>query len=75
VVVATHLQLLLATFAGWVTRQQAQVISYLIQENRVLKEQLAARGRSLRLTADQRRRLAAKGKPLGHELLSRTESD
>jgi transposase InsO family protein len=68
---AIHLQLLLAAFAGWVTRQQAQVISYPIEENRVLKEQLVARGRSLRLTDDQRRRLAAKGQPLGHKLLSR----
>jgi transposase InsO family protein len=68
---AIHLQLLLATFAGWATRQQAQVVSYLIEENRVLKEQLVARGRSLRLTDDQRRRLAAKGKPLGRKVLSR----
>jgi hypothetical protein len=68
---AIHLQLLLATFAGWVTRQQAQAISYLIEENRVLKEQLVAHGRSLRLTDDQRRRLAAKGRPLGRELLVR----
>lgn len=66
-----HLQLLLATFAGWVSRQQAQVITYLIQENRVLKEQLEARGQSLRITDDQRRRVAARGKPLGRKLLSR----
>ena len=68
---AIHLQLLLATFAGWVTREQVQVTSYLIEENRVLKEQLIGRGRSLRLTDDQRRRLAAKGKPLGPKLLSK----
>jgi hypothetical protein len=30
-----HLQLLLATFAGWVGRHQACVIAYLIEENRV----------------------------------------
>jgi hypothetical protein len=42
-----HLHLLLATFAGWVARQQAQAISHLIEENRVLKEQLVAGGRSL----------------------------
>ena len=35
-----HLQLLLATFAGWVGRQQAVVIDDLIEENRVLKEQV-----------------------------------
>ena len=67
---AIHLQLLLATFGGWVTRQQAEAMSYLIEENRVLKEQLIGRGHSLRFTDDQRRRLAAKGKPLGRRVLS-----
>lgn len=62
------LQLLLATFAGWVNRRQARVIEYLLEENRVLKEQL--RGRQLRLTDDQRRRLAAKGRILGRRLLA-----
>ncbi len=47
------LQLLLATFAGWVNREQAQIVAYLVEENRVLKEQLG--GRRLRLTNDQRR--------------------
>ena len=64
-----HLQLLLATFAGWVGRQQSHVIAYLIEENRVLKEQLESRGRRLRLTDDQRRRLPAKGKSLGRKVL------
>ena len=63
------LQLLLAIFAGWVNREQGQVVAYLVEENRVLKEQL--RSRRLRLTDDQRRRLAAKGKPLGRRLLTR----
>ena len=62
------LQLLLATFAGWLNRHQAQVIEYLVEENRVLKEQLG--GRRLRLTDVQRRRLAAKGKVLGRQLLA-----
>jgi hypothetical protein len=53
------LQLLLATFAGWVGRREARVIAYLIEENRVLKEQLESGGRRLRFTDDQRRRLAA----------------
>ncbi len=56
------LRFLLATFAGWVNRDQARVIDYLCEENRVLKEQL--RGRRIRLTDAQRRRLAAKGKVL-----------
>ena len=43
------LQLLLATFAGWVNRHQAEVIEYLVEENRVLREQLG--GKRLRLNA------------------------
>ncbi len=62
------LQLLLATFAGWVNRHQAQVISYLVEENRVLKEQMGKR--RLQLTDDRRRRLAAKGKVIGRRLLA-----
>ena len=49
-----HLQFLLATFAGWVGRRQTAVITYLIEENRVLKEQLESGGRRLRFTYDQR---------------------
>jgi hypothetical protein len=41
-----------------VNRHQQQVIEYLVEENRVLKEQL--NGRCLRLTDDQRRRLAGR---------------
>ncbi len=62
------LQFLLATFAGWVNRHQAQVVEYIVEENRALKEQLG--GRRLRLTDDQRRRLAAKGKVLGRRVLA-----
>ena len=64
-----YLKLLLATFAGWVTRQQSHAIAYLIEENRVLEEQLTASGKRVRFTDDQRRRLAAKGKPLGRKVL------
>jgi len=62
------LRFLLLTFAGWVNRQQQQVLEYLVEENRVLKEQL--KGRRPRLTDDQRRRLPAKGKRIGRRLLS-----
>ncbi|NIM19729.1 MAG: transposase [Candidatus Latescibacteria bacterium] len=64
-----HLQVLLATFAGWVGRKQTDIIAYLVEENRVLKEQLKSDGRRLRFTDGQRRRLAAKGKPLGRKVL------
>ena len=60
-----HLQLLLATLAGWVGRQQSHMITYLIEENRVLKEQLTSSGKRLRFTGDERGRLAGRGKPLG----------
>ena len=61
------LQLLLLTVSGWVHRHQQDVIAYLVEENRVLKEQLG--GRKLQLTDDQRRRLAAKAKLLGRRAL------
>ena len=54
---------------AWASREQQRTIEYLIEENRVLKEQLG--GRRLRLTNDQRRRLAEKGKQLGRRLLGR----
>src|ERR1700726_2096919 len=54
--------------SGWVNRQQQAVIAYLLEENRVLR---AAHGpRRLRLTDDQRRRLAIKGKVLGRRRLA-----
>jgi len=56
------LQVLLTALAGWMNRQQQDVIAYLAEENRVLKEQL--KGKRLRLDDDQRRRLAAKAKKL-----------
>jgi hypothetical protein len=61
------LQVLLVTLAGWINRHQQHVIEYLVEENRVLKGQL--NGRRLRLTDEQRRRLAAKGRRLGRRLL------
>jgi putative transposase len=54
------LQMLLVTLAGWVNRHQQHVIEYLVEENRVLKEQV--RERRLRLTDDQRRLVAVKGR-------------
>jgi hypothetical protein len=49
-----HLQLLLATFAGWVGRKQTAIIACLVEENRVQKEQLESGGRRVRFTDDQR---------------------
>jgi transposase InsO family protein len=61
------LQFLLVVFAGWVNRHQAEVVAYLQEENRVLREQLG--GRRLRFTDAQRRRLAVKGRAVGRHPL------
>ncbi len=63
------LQFLLLAFAGWLNRRQQLVIDYLLEENRILRQQLGKR--RLRLTDDQRRRLAVKGKALGRKVLRR----
>jgi transposase InsO family protein len=52
------LHVLIAMVAGWLQRHQQQVITYLHEENRVLKAQLG--GRRLRLTDTERRRLATR---------------
>src|SRR4051795_6912809 len=62
----------LIAVAGWMNQQQLQMIEYLREENRVLREQLG--GRRLRLTDNQRRRLAAKAKGLGRKLLAEVAS-
>ena len=61
-------QLLLLILAGWINRQQQQVIDYLRTENQVLKEKLGKR--RILLNDDQRRRLAVKAKVLGRKLLA-----
>src|SRR5882672_287705 len=58
----------LIAVAGWMNQRQLQMIDYLREENRVLREQLG--GRRMRLNDDQRRRLAAKAKGLGRKMLA-----
>ncbi len=60
------LQFLVLTFAGWVNRHQDDLIAYLREENRVLREHLGPR--PLRLTDAQRRRLAVRGQKLGRRV-------
>src|SRR6187455_275530 len=62
------LRFLAIAVAGWMNQHQLQIIDYLREENRVLREQLG--GRRLRFTDNQRRRLAAKAKGLGRKLLA-----
>ncbi|MDB6043513.1 MAG: hypothetical protein JWM63_2064 [Gammaproteobacteria bacterium] len=66
------LKLLLMMFAGWVTRHHLDVIEYLQEENRVLKERLG--GRRLRFTDSERRRLARKAQALGRKVLNGLET-
>ena len=61
------LHVLIAMVAGWLQRHQQQVISYLQEENRILKAKL--QGRRLRLTETERRRLAVLAHPLGRKRL------
>ena len=62
------LRFLILTAAGGVNRHQEDVIDYLREENRVLREQLGPR--PLRLTDAQRRRLAVRGQKLGRRILA-----
>jgi len=61
-------QLLSVIVAGILNEQQQLVIDYLKEENRVLREQLGSK--RIRLTDDQRRRLAVLGKALGRKVLN-----
>jgi adenine-specific DNA methylase len=60
-------QFVVIVLAGWMNQRQQNVIEYLREENRVLREQLG--DRRLRFTDDQRRRLAVRAKGLGRKLL------
>ena len=57
----------LAALSGWLDHQQQDVIAYLI-EDRTLRSQLP--GRRLRLSDEQRRRLARRGRRLGRRVLT-----
>ena len=64
---ADLLHFLATILAGWVNRHQQTVIDYLMEENRVFKQQL--QGGRLQLSDNDRRRLAAKAKALGRNVL------
>lgn len=61
-------QFLLAVVSAWLDSEQAHVIAFLREENRVLKARLA--GQPLRFEDDERRRLAALGHRLGRRVLA-----
>ena len=58
---------LIVSISGWMNQHQHQVIEYLVEENRVLREQIG--NQRIRFTDNQRRRLAAKAKKLSRKIL------
>jgi putative transposase len=60
-------QLFLVILAGWINRQQQEVIEYLRTESQVFKEKFGKK--RILLDDDQRRRLAVKGRVLGRQRL------
>src|SRR5215831_17439922 len=56
-----------AILISWLDRQEREALAYLIEENRILRAQLG--GRRLRLTDDDRRRLAVRALRLGRRAL------
>ena len=60
-------RLLLISLAGWLNQRQQDVIDYLQEENRILREPLG--GKRLRFNDDQRRQLAVQAKKLGWGML------
>ena len=61
------LQMLLLVLTGWLERREREALAYLIEENRILRRQLG--GRRLRLTDDDRRRLAVLAFRVGRRAL------
>jgi len=59
---------LLMAVAGWMNQRQQHAIEYLREENRVLRAQLGSK--RLRLTDDDRRRLAARARNLSRRMLA-----
>src|SRR3954452_23799545 len=60
-------QFVVIVLAGWMNQWQQDVIEYLREENRVLREQLG--DHRLRFSDDQRGRLAVRAKCLGRKFL------
>ena len=55
------------SIAGWMNQHRQHIIAYLMEENRVLREQIGSR--RMRFTNDQRCRLAAKAKKIRRKIL------
>src|SRR5262245_65838919 len=59
--------MVLGVLTGWLDRREREAVAYLIEENRLLRRQLGTR--RLRLTDDDRRRLAARAYRVGRAVL------
>ena len=59
--------MVLGVLTGWLDRREREAVAYLIEENRLLRRQLGTR--RLRLTDDDRRRLAARAYRVGRAAL------
>ena len=59
--------MLLLTITSWLDRQDREVLAYLIEENRILRQQV--NGRRLRFSNEDRRKLAVRAYRLGREAL------
>ena len=66
--VLTPFSLVIACIAGWLNQHQQRIIDYVIEENRVLGEQVGSR--RLLFTDEQRVRLAVRAKEVGRNVLS-----
>jgi hypothetical protein len=62
---------LVVSLSGWMNQHQQHVIHYLMEENRVLREQIG--DRRIRFSDDQRR-LAARAKAIGRKLLQELDT-
>jgi hypothetical protein len=59
--------MVLCVLTSWLDRRKRETVAYLIEENRLLRRQLG--GHRLRLTDDDRRRLAARAYRVGRAVL------
>jgi hypothetical protein len=58
---------LIVAISGWMNREQLQVIDYMREENRILREKLGRK--RVALNESQKQRLAAAAMKLGQDLL------
>jgi transposase InsO family protein len=67
VIDVSTIQMLLLVLTGWLDRREQEALAYLVEENRLLRRQLG--GRRLRLTDEDRRRLAVRAFRVGRRAL------